>query len=343
MRGTSRRVGRVLGLTLALAFAYTPLRASAQAGEPEPPSEYHQLIERALVESAASRWPEALALFRQAHAVYPNARTHRGIGMVAYEVRDYVEALRHLSLALGSERRPLDEAQRAEVTQLLERTRVFVGRYELSRLPPDATLSVDGKLAEREADGTLVLALGAHRVEVRATAPERAGSAQLQVRGGEHEPLPLVLEVVPQAPAPVTTTPVEVPGPKAELASAPLPAEQGPTAATAARAPDAGAGSSVAPIVLTATGGAVLIAGAVLLIAGLGDLAKVEDAPEQARWSKLQAADDRAPLMTGLGIGLLGAGGALVLTGGVLWLGHGEDSDGDGALDGMSLRMRACF
>lgn len=344
---------RVIALVLLLGLVLgAPLSGQAQGDAP--PAQYGELIERALVESSASRWPEALALFRQAHAAYPNARTHRGIGMVAYEVRDYVEAHRHLTLALSSTRRPLEAAQRAEVTKLLERTRVFVARYALDALPAQATFTVDGASTPREPDGTLVLPLGAHHVEVRANAPPRHGSAELQVKGGEQGPLPVVLEEVKSAtaPAPVAAAPADVPlnpsqvapdtleEPRELAAQDTLPDDDVPDAVPA-QATSSGPGAL--PIVLTATGGVMLVAGAVLLVMGMNDVSTVEDAAVPTEWSTLASANDRAPILTGVGFGLLGAGAVLATVGGVLWVGSGEDSNADGEPDGFSLRMRACF
>jgi hypothetical protein len=131
----------VLALTLSL-----PLTAFAQ----EATDRYRTLVDAALEESAAGRWEEARALFRQAHEVSPNARTLRGIGMASYELRDYAEAVRMLAGALDSTVTPLTEEQRAQVTELLGRARAFVGRYEVD-LPEGASLSVDGAAATLEA------------------------------------------------------------------------------------------------------------------------------------------------------------------------------------------------
>jgi len=79
------------------------------------------------------RWQEARALFQQAHEEYPNARTLRGIGMAAFEMRDYVGAYRALMQALASEERPLTRRQRRATQALLEETRAFIGRFHRGR------------------------------------------------------------------------------------------------------------------------------------------------------------------------------------------------------------------
>ena len=76
---------------------------------------------------------------------------------------------------------------------------------------------------------------------------------------------------------------------------------------------------------------------------GLSDVGEVEDSQAGTAWSQVEGANDRAPLMTGLGIGLLSAGGMLALGGSVVLLADAGDQDGDGALDSAALGMRACF
>ena len=45
-------------------------------------AQYKQLIQQALGEFRRQNWPEARVLFRRAHALSPNARTLRGMGVV---------------------------------------------------------------------------------------------------------------------------------------------------------------------------------------------------------------------------------------------------------------------
>ena len=191
-------------------------------------------------------------------------------------------------------------------------------------------------------------------MEVRANAPERHGSAELQVKGGEQARLPVVLgEVKPAAAqAPVAAAPADgqlkpseaspdtLEEPRELAAHDTLPDDDVPDAVPA-QATSGGPGAL--PIVLTATGGVLLVAGAVLLIVGMSDVSTVQDAPVPTEWSTLASANDRAPILTGLGFGLLGAGAVLATVGGVMWVGSGEDSNADGEPDGFSLRMRACF
>ncbi|MCZ7679746.1 MAG: sigma 54-interacting transcriptional regulator [Sandaracinaceae bacterium] len=87
---------------LLVALALVPARARAQDGE----AQYRALIEEAVVEFDAGRFPEARSLFLRAHDLAPNARTLRGVGMASFEMRDYVEAYRALSSSLDETVRP---------------------------------------------------------------------------------------------------------------------------------------------------------------------------------------------------------------------------------------------
>ena len=58
---------------------------------------YRRLIKEGLAEYEARHFDEARSLFQRAHDLNPNARTHRGIGMASFELRDYVSAVHNLS------------------------------------------------------------------------------------------------------------------------------------------------------------------------------------------------------------------------------------------------------
>lgn len=311
---------RTLALTLAVWLA-AAAPTLAQEAEPDieaqvevqsevdaPPPEYERLVTEALEESAAGRWAEARALFTQAHEAYPNARTLRGIGVVSFELRDYVAALRALRAALEDERRPLTDAQRAEAEQVIERARAFVAIYTVDALPEDARLIVDGHPATLEPDGTLLLGVGEHDLTVRL--PSHDSDARLTVRGGEEGRLPVVVAALPMtAPEPAAPPP-------------PLEASEPPLAAW----------------VMAIGGGAVALVGGVLLALGLADVARVENASVGTEWSELQASYSRAPVLTGLGAGLLGVGGAVGVGGGV-WLA----ASSGGAEGSAMLRLRGTF
>lgn len=302
---------RFVGFSIGLLLLGVSTFCSAQ--EAEPPAEYEQLIEQALSESAAGRFEEARVLFRRAHEVFPNARALRGIGMVAFEIRDYPDAIHSLRAALAHETRPLTEEQRAEATGILERAYGFVGRYDLAAVPEGARIVVDGHEAEVEPDGTLLLTVGRHEVQVRTAA--RSWDGQWTVRGGEQEALPIVFEAPSSLAAPASSEPAAPP------VTAPAPPDTTPAA------------------VLTITGVIVAIAGAVMLAAGLVDLDTVESAADGTPWSNLAGAYDRAAPLTGVGAVSLAVGGAAAIAGGV-WLGLSGASPQPHAAFGLQLGAR---
>ena len=129
-----RRALRFLVVCLALLVSM-PSFGAAQAKDE---GAYKELIEQALTEFKLKNWPEARVLFRRAHELNPNARTLRGLGVVSFEMRDYQQAVRQLSLALVDTRQPLTDVQRSECEGLLGRARTFVGSYSLRVTPATA-------------------------------------------------------------------------------------------------------------------------------------------------------------------------------------------------------------
>lgn len=69
------------------------------------PTGYRELIAEAVAEYEARHFEEARALFRRAHAMFPNARTMRGQGMAEFELRNYRGAIQCFESALSSRAR----------------------------------------------------------------------------------------------------------------------------------------------------------------------------------------------------------------------------------------------
>jgi len=140
--------------------------ASADAATPEPTTEVNPVVRALLVEAVAEydqgHYAEAQALFRRAHELAPSARTLRGLGMAAFELRQYVTALRALEAALVATERPLTAEQRTHVEDLLARTRVFVTTIVVHLSPTDSTLRIDGSPQDLGPDGEIVLNPGSH-------------------------------------------------------------------------------------------------------------------------------------------------------------------------------------
>ena len=164
----------------------------APAAAQEPPAAYRAIIADAVSEFDEGRWPEARALFERAHALYPNARTLRGIGMCAFEMRQYADAIRHLGWALTEPRRALTDAQRIETEALVERAGTFVGRFRVTTDPPGAEVRIDGETPRRGEGGSVMLSVGEHTVVARAPGRDDA-TRRLTVTGGEDETVALTL------------------------------------------------------------------------------------------------------------------------------------------------------
>jgi hypothetical protein len=192
-----RAITRLLWLTAA-AWLACALPTAAQAPEvpaPAEPAEYRSVVASAIAEFDAGRFAEARALFLRAHDLWPSARTLRTLGMTAFELRLYPRALVELQAALDDPRRPLADAERAQVQELLAQTRAFVGRYRLRLSPPELELSVDGAPRPRDDDAELLLAVGAHELLARAPGHQELRRT-LVVEGREDEELLLSLPLL---------------------------------------------------------------------------------------------------------------------------------------------------
>jgi hypothetical protein len=170
-----------------------PGRIAAQAAPGSDDSAYRTTIEEAVREFGAGRFEEARSLFKRAHELSPNARTMRGLGMTAFELRAYVQAIRELSAALADKRKPLEGEMRGKVEALLDKARKFVGEVRVELDPKDAALLVDGKPAVFEPDGSLLLDAGTHVFS--ATAPKhKATNMRILVEGDTEQTVKMPLE-----------------------------------------------------------------------------------------------------------------------------------------------------
>jgi hypothetical protein len=175
------------GLVLAIVLGGIARPAPAQA--PSRESEYARTIGEALNEVAAEHWQEARALFEHAHALFPSARTLRGLGICAFELRHYAQALSELEASLADTRRPLTATQRTEVQEALARTRRYVGQVSVRLEPADARLRLDGVAIEKR---ELILDVGDYRLS--ASAPGyRDTERALRVAGGQTQTIALQL------------------------------------------------------------------------------------------------------------------------------------------------------
>jgi hypothetical protein len=175
-------------LVILFVCSLAPAQSLAQAEDPA----YRAIIADAVEEFDASRYAEARALFRQAHALSPNARTLRGIGLCSFEMSDYAEAYVALSQALTDQRRPLTSEQRQQVEGVLARATTFIGFFRVRLVPEAATLIVDGGEPILASDGRIVLALGDHQLVARVHGHPEARSF-LRVEGGEDREIELAV------------------------------------------------------------------------------------------------------------------------------------------------------
>jgi len=145
-----------------------------------------------VAEYDARHYEEARAIFARAHTLYPNARTLRGLGMTCFELRDYVGAIRHLRASLRETRRPLTDEQRVHVNGLIERALSYVGTFDITTSPPDASLSIDGQPAQRETGGIILIGFGRHTL-VASCSHCQSETRTIAVNGGERVSLTFAL------------------------------------------------------------------------------------------------------------------------------------------------------
>lgn len=201
------RFHRALVLSLLLSQFFVTMAVRAQ--EPTEPPEYRQVIREALSEYHAKNFPEARALFSDAHALYPNARTLRGLGMTAFELRSYRESIGYLKEALASQVKPLDGGLRNETERLLKRAERFVAKLNLTVEPANARVLVDNEPTVPKEGEPIVLEVGEHTLDFQADG--YVGETRtFHVKGREVETWRILLNPVPPppvAPEPVATAP----------------------------------------------------------------------------------------------------------------------------------------
>src|SRR5262245_44373834 len=95
------RRGRSLFMAVVIAFCVGGLIAAssgaAQSAAPaKEPAGYRQIVSRAVREFDAGNYAEARGLFNRAHELQPNARTHLGLGLAEFELRNYGTSIDHL-------------------------------------------------------------------------------------------------------------------------------------------------------------------------------------------------------------------------------------------------------
>lgn len=173
-----------------LLSAALPVRA--QSGPPRASqAEYRDLISKGLQEYQLGHWSEARVFFADAHAIWPNARTFRGLGMACYEARNYVEAIGFIEQALSNQTQPLTPKLAEEARHILEQARRFVSELRLEVEPRNAVVMLDDKPLPRE--GRPLLDPGEHQLDISAPG-YRSVHRTVVAQGGQ--PVHLHLELV---------------------------------------------------------------------------------------------------------------------------------------------------
>lgn len=317
----------------------SPVLYCGHARADDAEARYQTTIEEAVREFGLGNWAEARALFRRAHGLSPNARTWRGMGMAAFELKQYVDALRELSASLQDQNRALTAEQRTQTQKLIDQSRAYVGRYQVVLEPAQAKPWVDGQEALFEPGNFLLLGLGDHVASATADGYQEV-RVPLRVAGSEDMVLRISLQPLS---APAAATPALAPVPAAAPAAA-----APPTAATTT-APAESSGNGLRTAAWVTLGATVLLAGgsAAFWLVGEG---KYKDLKMQCgtHCADAQIADSGVKRADTLTTVFLALTATAAVTSGILFVvsaGHGSGSEHASAVehDRMALRVGPGF
>jgi tetratricopeptide (TPR) repeat protein len=196
---------RFLPWALFFLSSVSSLMASAAAAQTPPEvasdSAYEHAVDDGLAAFRATDYTKARAFFERAHELQPSARTLRALGLTAVELKHYTQGREELSAALTETRKPLTEAQRAEIDQMMTWMQAALATVEVHVAPAQALLEVDGQPAHARLSPSLLLEAGTH--DFRATAAGyRAAEQSVELTAGQSTTLELVLthaQLLPQA------------------------------------------------------------------------------------------------------------------------------------------------
>jgi hypothetical protein len=173
-------------LLLAAVLLASPHPAEADDQVQDSPA-YTEAVTAGVAEFEEKNFLEARARFSRAHALYPNARTLRALGMVSFELKSYVESVRYLSQALGSMERRLEGDKRRQTEKLLESARGYIAQITL-QIASDTRVNVDASETDLSSGSELLLDVGDHTLEFSAKG-RIADKRTITVHGGEQEML----------------------------------------------------------------------------------------------------------------------------------------------------------
>lgn len=145
--------------------------------------------------------PGALAEFRRADALAPAYRLQYNIAQVCQEQHDYACALDALRAYLSGGGSEIPKAKRASVELEVQKLSAFVAELSISVDTPGAEVLVDdASFGSAPLSGPVQVNAGRHRVSARQGA--LIATRSIEVAGGEHAPVSLLLASTPtSAPA----------------------------------------------------------------------------------------------------------------------------------------------
>jgi hypothetical protein len=194
---TATLYGLALGLCAA-AGSLDPRVARAEPTDVSAPTQYVAVLDQAVEAFDRRDYARARVLFEQAHALRPNARVLRGLGLSALQLRRFTLAKRELTAALSDTRQPLTPAQREGVAKLLSWMQTDLATLRLRLQPANSQITLDD---EPVLATELVVEPGKHSVRAAAEGHEPQ-TREFELVAGEERTLDvtLVARVIEAAP-----------------------------------------------------------------------------------------------------------------------------------------------
>jgi hypothetical protein len=224
----NRRPNWCAHVALALAALAALSARPARAMSPEE-ARAEALIRQGVQLRAEDQTARALPIFQEAYRVARTPRTAAQLGLCELELRDYVDAERHLAEALATPQHPWIARNKRVLSRQLESARANIGELVLTVSPVGADVFIDKKALDPALlSGPIRLAKGEVEVEVRAPGYQ-SESETIAIAAGQR--LARTFALVPQPPKPaVAARQTGTPGsgsaraasaPGADLTSAP--------------------------------------------------------------------------------------------------------------------------
>jgi hypothetical protein len=207
--------GLALGLFAAASGSIDPRVALAEPTDVSAPTDYVAVLDQAVEAFDRRDYARARVLFEQAHALRPNARVLRGLGLSALQLRRFTLARQELTAALSDTRQPLTPAQREGVAKLLSWMQTDLATLRLSLRPANSQITLDD---EPVLASELVMEPGKHSVRAAAEGHEPQ-TREFELIAGEQRTLDITLMARAIEPAPpiptVVVAPISRPTPQA--------------------------------------------------------------------------------------------------------------------------------